>query len=288
MKRLLAYGVGPKILDRLQLCLLDKAEEAVRVAELNLQSKLLSLMNATLPNVPKRHRKSTSISEKPTDRDGRIISLIQTGIVDTRCHPVLRYWIDFILESAGHFQHRRDLLESLSTSLTAQTRLAGKMPGSGHDLELDMFLEGLERVIMLLLPKAQDGKGEDGKEGSSILGYMSGVFTVEGPVHVVSEALDKADMKPVDVQWLDDAVHALLSVWTTSTGTPLRSAQRVLSKTFKTAATAAFGSLVRIWALQSAEISDMAIFDAVDHLTTSAQKVVEMIGEGVVGKKGER
>jgi hypothetical protein len=53
---------------------------------------------------------------------------------------------------------------------------------------------------------------------------------------------------------------------------------------FKSHPSAVFGSLVRLWALTSAEITDAAIFNAVDALTSSAQKVVEMVGEVLVPK----
>lgn len=82
-------------------------------------------------------------------------------------------------------------------------------------------------------------------------------------------------------------MHALLAVWS-SAQLPLRSRTRiVLEEMFRSQPTAVFGSIVRVWALNSSEISDKAIFDSIDTHTTSAQKVVGMIGDHLKSVKGE-
>jgi hypothetical protein len=164
---------------------------------------MLALLRSTLSDKPKAHRKSASVSatekssavENVHDRDGRIVQLVRTALADERLLPILQSWIDFILQSTSHLQPRRDLLELLSGSLAAQIRTqvlilkegfatdVGRLASS--ELEPSMLLEGLERIAILLLPRKGSRRSEDssrnGEGGSSILGYMSGVFTVEGP-----------------------------------------------------------------------------------------------------------
>lgn len=90
-------------------------------------------------------------------------------------------------------------------------------------------------------------------------------------------------------------MHALLVVWTVTgndeqcgpaTSSKLATfshtrtrAQVVLEKMFKSQPAAVLGSCIRIWAVASEEIDDTALFNAVDVLTPSAQRVVEMVGE---------
>lgn len=175
-------GLDPAVVLLYQSAILQKAEDSVRLAELDLQNQMLKLLHATLVT-PKQHRKSASVStieRKIPDRDNQMITLIQSALSDPRLLPVLRHWVDFILDSTSHFQQRRDLLESLLGTLTGQLRILAKI----RELEAKMILEGIERVSILLLPKKMDRRSEESTRqegGSSILGYMSGVFTVEGP-----------------------------------------------------------------------------------------------------------
>lgn len=183
-------GLDPGTLRQYQSAILDKAEESVRLAELDLQAKLLHLINTTLTDKPKK-----SVLEKTSDIDGRIVTLVQSALSGRRIVPVLRHWVDFVLESAPYF--RRDLLESLSGTLTAQVR---RLLTESLELEIIMLLEGVARVAMILLPNKKDRRSEDstrtGEGGSSILGYMSGVFTVEGPIQdLVSCQRDMADTR---------------------------------------------------------------------------------------------
>ena len=88
-------------------------------------------------------------------------------------------------------------------------------------------------------------------------------------------------------------MHALLVIWTITaeTKTPTQEhvysrirlrARKVFEKLYKAQPAAILGGFVRIWALASEEMSDEAIFDAIDGLAPSAQRVVEMIGEVLV------
>lgn len=196
MQLQVSLGLDGANMDRIQSAILDKAEAAVQHAELDLQAKLLQLVRTTMSESPRQHRKSSSVttSEKTVDRDGRIIALVRLAIVDPRLVPVLKHWVIFVQSTAQHFASRRDLLEDLGKSLTSALRSqalrlkqAFSTPGvlALSELEPIMLLDGLERVAILLLPKRAERRSEDGTrnaEGSSILGYMSGVFTVEGPV----------------------------------------------------------------------------------------------------------
>lgn len=61
-------------------------------------------------------------------------------------------------------------------------------------------------------------------------------------------------------------------------------ARKVLEVMYKYQPTSILGSLIRVWASTSADISDTVIFDVVDALTSNAQKVVAMIGEHLTSR----
>jgi hypothetical protein len=116
------------------------------------------------------------------------------------------------------------------------------------------------------------------------------------------------------VQYLDDAINALLLTWSvtakqdgmsgSSVTLPADSqirvkARSVLDKMFAANSGAVVGSVVQVWAAHSPDIAvcsdvhpcadrvqDEAIFDCIDTLAPSAQKVVEIISEAVTGRGG--
>lgn len=110
-------------------------------------------------------------------------------------------------------------------------------------------------------------------------------------------------MQVEDIQWLDTAIHALLYTWSVASDDTQGSRnpstelyhsrvhardRQVLEKMFRAQPTAVFGSLVRLWWSDSDDIRDTAVFQAVDHLTASAQKVVELVGADLKGKGDHR
>jgi hypothetical protein len=55
----------------------------------------------------------------------------------------------------------------------------------------------------------------------------------------------------------------------------------VLEKLFRTQTSTVIGSCIAVWAGSSRDVSDEAIFDCIDTLTPSAQRVVEIVSEGI-------
>jgi hypothetical protein len=61
-------------------------------------------------------------------------------------------------------------------------------------------------------------------------------------------------------------------------------ARKALEKMFKAQPSEIIGSCVQVWATDSSDISDAAIFDCLDVLAPSAQKVVDLVCEHLSGK----
>lgn len=61
-------------------------------------------------------------------------------------------------------------------------------------------------------------------------------------------------------------------------------ARKALEKLFKAQPSELVASSVQVWAAQSSDIEDSAIFDCLDTLAPSAQKVVDLICEHMSGK----
>lgn len=61
-------------------------------------------------------------------------------------------------------------------------------------------------------------------------------------------------------------------------------ARKALEKLFKSQPSEIIASAVQVWAAQSSDIDDLAIFDCLDTLAPSAQKVVDLICEHMSGK----
>jgi hypothetical protein len=219
--------------------------------------------------------------------DAEIVNLVELGVTTTKCQPVLQQWVDFVILSTPHFSSRD--MERLSSCFDDRIRqlmfelkhaYQAKGPLDITESEPIMLLDVQEKIVLQLLSKADPVDDKD----SSILGLVSAAFS--SPLHQSS----------FNGQWLDDVMHAFLVVWTITahTATPTQEhvysrirlrTRQVLEKLFKAQPGAILGTLVRIWATASDEISDAAIFDAIDGLTPSAQRVVEMIGE-VLTKNG--
>lgn len=106
-------------------------------------------------------------------------------------------------------------------------------------------------------------------------------------------------------RYLDNAMNALLVLWTvtqedlepdhlqksysTASQTQIMTrtrdrAQKALEKLFKGHASEVVASSVVTWAKNSDDIADAAIFDCLDNLAPSAQKIVDLVCEHMNGK----
>ncbi|ODO06352.1 hypothetical protein L198_01584 [Cryptococcus wingfieldii CBS 7118] len=265
-------------------------------------------------------RAASSIFEKPppleispSEFEYQLVVMIMRGVVTPSNIPVLQHWVDFVLMTVPTLASRPALLHTLVECFSQETReLVQRMrdaheKASGHrdevihdetlsvtDAEVVMTLNALERVLTLLgnqaLGRADETPNPQTESGSRILGLVSNVFTVEAP---------SIDPKAESPRYLDDAIHALLVTWS-ATLPPQTSdalnyapyevihsrAKRVLEKAFTAQPLAVMSSCVHVWSLCSEQVSDTAIFDCIDALTPSAQKVLELTCELASGKTG--
>ncbi|WVQ73679.1 hypothetical protein IAR50_003259 [Cryptococcus sp. DSM 104548] len=267
-------------------------------------------------------RAASSIFEKPppleispSEFEYQLVVMIMRGVVTPSNIPVLQHWVDFVLMTVPTLASRPSLLHTLAECFSQETReLVQRMrdvheKAAGHgdeatvlhdetlsvtDAEVVMTLNALERVLTLLgnqaLGRADETPNPHTESGSRILGLVSNVFTVEAP---------SIDPKAESPRYLDDATHALLVTWsaTLPPGDPSvpsyvpyevihARAKRVLEKAFTVQPLAVMSSCVHVWSLCSEQVSDTAIFDCIDALTPSAQKVLELTCELASGKTG--
>ena len=97
------------------------------------------------------------------------------------------------------------------------------------------------------------------------------------------------------MDYIDDAIESLLVLWAVTTDPdpngvtgPSRQqvftktrgrARKVLEKLFKLQPGAVMRSCVNVWAVSTTDVPDSALFDCVDTLAPSAQRVVELLSE---------
>jgi len=105
----------------------------------------------------------------------------------------------------------------------------------------------------------------------------------------------------LDSGYLDDAINALLVTWGVTADSPSvgptgpsriqvfsnirRRVHKVLERIFRALPSNMIGSCVNVWSSNASGISDDAIFDCIDSLTPSAQRVIELVSENVNGKQ---
>ncbi|WWC60178.1 uncharacterized protein I303_102743 [Kwoniella dejecticola CBS 10117] len=301
--------------------IVNQLSVAVQNRHLTLQSKLLHLLHSTITaataNKALHHRRSPSLNEKnhhvrpDADFEISLVKLIVEAVSSTGNMPVLQHWVDFVLMTLPQFSTSSGLLQALSECFSQQLRYLSihldsvyiRSAASVNDekllvteAEVVMILNTLERIVILLAggPNAKhEDLGKQGEGEKGLLGLMSGVFTVEAPAYEIP--------KTEYPRYLDDAVHALLVSWTiTKTtvnsssisskalayGTIRSRVSKVLEKIFKVQPFGLITSCIHVWATNSKEITDSAIFECVDTLTPSAQRLVEIVCDAASGKSG--
>jgi len=211
-------------LEIVEAAVVGKLFLGVHMNRLDLQNKLLhllhSLISASVSNQDTHsgkasisRRQSEALSEEtqtqasmqdPTTRTSDVNPLlIQTlvdGIAIQTNRPILQHWLDFILMTVPQFQPTmqtvlaplndclcRQLLLALSDVRQASTKdTTDDISSTTTDSELIMFLNSLERLILLSLTHTSDTSQleEDGSafdkgahESSGFLGYVSNVFS---------------------------------------------------------------------------------------------------------------
>jgi hypothetical protein len=223
--------------ESIEAAVIGKLYFCVHMSRLDLQNKLLHLLHSLIsvstavhdvqPRQSDTVRKQgeTSIEgvtqESPPSTTAKLYDinplLVQTlvdGIATPTNRPVLQHWLDFILMAVPQFQPAlQAAIVPLNDSLCRQMRLAlsdvlqasAKAHGSTKDIsslttdsDLIMFLNGLERLILLSLanpseasPTEEDTPLADksGQENSGLLGYVSNVFSSDNVPSTTEEQL---------------------------------------------------------------------------------------------------
>jgi len=112
----------------------------------------------------------------------------------------------------------------------------------------------------------------------------------------------EAELKtsPHNTDHIGNALEALLIAWAVSSddlpivGRPaLRPMERtrertrdVLEKMFQTQTSLTIAGCIDIWSNAPEHVTESAVFDCIDNLTPSAQKVVEIISDAVTPRQG--
>ncbi|KAK1927398.1 Dopey, N-terminal-domain-containing protein [Papiliotrema laurentii] len=299
---------GP-IVHTLKSTILDQLSRAIYGGRCTLQYQFLRLLQilSSLSAPPRRaHHRSASTNEKPSNADEeafelKLAQVIIQGVSSESNRPVLQHWVDFVLTIAPTLHLKQAQLYSICESFSLQVRstvldlrkgFTDENPrGRGvTDAEVVLLLTGLERLLALCgqvhaSQKVEESRGTN-EVGSGILGLVSGVFIAETP-----------DEKPknLNLEYLVIALEALLLVWTvTSSPVPAQNTtssqsrsyatvasrnRQVLEKMFKTQTGAVIAGCISIWASPRDGVTDEAIFESIDSLTPSAQRVVEIISE---------
>jgi hypothetical protein len=138
------------------------------------------------------------------------------GIALSSNRPVFQHWLDFILMAVPQFQPTleavisplidclcRQLLAALEDVRRASSRALPDLDDISSfttDAEMIMFLNGLERLILLSLPRGSDSNQAEedtptveksAQEGGSsgLLGYVSNVFSSDNTAATTDDQL---------------------------------------------------------------------------------------------------
>jgi hypothetical protein len=222
--------------ESIEAIVVGKLYFSIHMVRLDLQNKLLhllhSLISALTANLETAQRNAVSkrpeesqpdsatAQEKAPDTSIRypvnplLIQALIDGISTRSNRPVLQHWLDFILTAIPQFQPAlqalvaplndclcRQLLSSLSEVLKASSQsrdYADDISTSVTEAEMIMFLNGLERLILLSLAYTSEPDTSEDEtsalekpsgETSGLLGYVSGVFGSDSTQSVPSEQL---------------------------------------------------------------------------------------------------
>lgn len=201
----------------------------------------------------------------------------------------------------------------LSLHATFASAAIDDQPATVTEAEPIMLIGVIERLALVLGAKSGSRRSDDrekhDREGGGFLGYLPTVFSVEAPpdLPVSSKSMFETDTqsKLEAARYLDIIMDSLLVLWTATEeevwsidGEPSIStasqiqimtrtrnrAQKALEKLFKGHSSEVVASAVVTWAKNSDDITDRAIFDCLDNLAPSAQKIVDIVCEHMHGK----
>jgi hypothetical protein len=194
-----------------EAAVIGKLYYCIHSKRLDLQNKLLhllhSLISASLsnlnPNKPKHAQESIQdFGPRSFDVNPLLIQILVDGIATPTNRPVFQHWLDFVLMSVPQFQPALEIVISpLNDCLCQQLLLALEdvrlasikdilgaedISSTTTDTEMIMFLNGLERLILLSLAHTSESHQSEedanvaektGQDSGGILGYVSNVFS---------------------------------------------------------------------------------------------------------------
>jgi len=285
-------------------CLVQKLRQSTRQHHLLLQPQMLSLLQIAMThsNTSRlKHQRKRSVLEKTeivpeSEFELALVQAIIEAVSSPQNRSSLRHWVDFVLAITPSIESRPSLVLMLCECFSDQLRrdvlqlkavyqsIASRGVHSGlSESEVLFILAGLERLVILVLAGGQKRThGEEGQKSQGeggLMGLVSGVFTVEAPINdkVCQSPIREniADKQTADtVQYLDDAINALLLTWSATSkqdassgssvskpvDSPIRMTTRsVLEKMFTANPSAVIGSIVQVWAAHSPDIAVRAL-----------------------------
>lgn len=280
----------------LKTTLVQKLTVSTQHRRLTLQNTMLHLLHSTLTSSEKRSRgvrhssASSTIPEKspPVDDAGiafeqALSRMIVCGVSSPGNRSILQHWVDFVLITMPHLEHKLPQLRVLCDCFCEQLRMTmlqlrntftvadvNDMSATITEAEPIMLIGVLERLAAVLSQKS--GRGSEDRDrqngdGGGLLGYLP-MFASEAPRETSSRS-DKYG-------YLDDIVDSLLVTWSVTepastaksndsnpiaaseaqimTRTRTRT-QKALEKMFKSHASEVVSSCVQVWAINSSDIS---------------------------------
>lgn len=283
---------------------------------------LHSTLSASEKRAPRGHRvtsstfsipeKSLPIDEAAAAMENSLTQMIICGVASPGNRPILQHWIDFVLMTIPHLENKNKQLRALCDCFCEQLRMTmlqlrntfsttttDDMAANITESEPIMLIGVLERLAVVLGSSSGSRRSMDAErpaaDGGGFLGYLPTVFSVEAP----QDSASKCEA----ARYLDDIMDSLLVTWSVTelnndsgpydpvaaSKTQIMSrtrtrARKALERMFKAQSSELVGSCVQVWATNSSDIEDSGIFDCLDVLAPSAQKVVDLICEHLSGK----
>ncbi|KAI0830814.1 Dopey, N-terminal-domain-containing protein [Trametes gibbosa] len=252
--------------------------------------------------------------------------LVQTlvdGISTPSNRSLLQHWLDFIMMTVPQFKETlKAVVTPLSDCICRQLRLAlgeildasAEGPRSDDivsyttDADFLMLLTTLERLTLLSMARVAGEQPQEEEqstdktvpESSGLLGYVSNVFSSDGPTSAVE---DPALARSSDHRCLHNAVRVLYAMWdklvipqdgrwgsqeeslTLIYGRARTRTKRVLEHLFRAHSSEVMEAVVDCWNDQILarpdSVETSSAYDLVDVLATSAQNAVHMLCESI-------
>lgn len=189
-------------------CLVKKLRQSTRQNHLLLQPQMLSLLKLAMAHSNTfrlKHQRKRSILEKTevvpeSEFELALVQAIIEAVSSPQNRSSLRHWVDFILDITPSIESRPSLVLMLCECFSDQLRRdvlqlkaisrdigIGDVRSGLTESEVLFLLAGLEKLVLLVISSGRERThGEDGPKApgeGGLMGLVSGVFTVEAPIH---------------------------------------------------------------------------------------------------------